>query len=214
MSDMAGGKATALFEWAAARGQACLLHDYAGCGESEGEFKDGDFEVWARDALALIDSVTTGKVILIGSSMGGWLMLMLGEALSQPGVNRLAGMIGIAAAPDFTDWGYTDAQRMTILQDGVVYEDNPYGPEPTPTWQRFFKIAERHKMLERQIAIDCPVRLLHGQEDSDVPWQISLRLAAALRSPDVQVQLVKDGDHRLSRDADVGLLLRTVESLL
>jgi pimeloyl-ACP methyl ester carboxylesterase len=210
MSDMAGGKATAVFDWAAANGRACLLHDYAGCGESEGDFSDGDFGVWARDALELIDALTSGQVILIGSSMGGWLMLILGEVLGK----RLAGMIGIAAAPDFSDWGFSADQKREIMERGVVYEDNPYGPEPTPTWKRFYLSAQSREMLGREIAIDCPVRLLHGQADSDVPWEISIKLAAALRSSDVQLQLVKDADHRFSRQEDIALLLRSVEGIL
>jgi pimeloyl-ACP methyl ester carboxylesterase len=210
MSDMEGSKAVAVFDWSAANGRSCLLLDYAGCGESEGDFSDGDFGVWARDALELIDALTFGQVILIGSSMGGWLMLILGEVLGK----RLAGMIGIAAAPDFSDWGFSADQKREILERGVVYEDSPYGPEPTPTWKRFYLSAQSREMLGREIAIDCPVRLLHGQADSDVPWEISIKLAAALRSSDVQLQLVKDADHRFSRQEDIALLLRSVEGIL
>ncbi len=210
MSDMAGGKAVALFDWAHTNSHACLLLDYAGCGESEGDFADCDFGVWARDALSLIDAVTTGQVILIGSSMGGWLMLILGEALGE----RLVGMIGIAAAPDFTDWGFSAEQKREIMERGVVYEDNPYGPERTPTWKRFYLSAKSREMLECEIAIDAPVRLLHGLADRDVPPEISLRLARALRSSDVQLHMVKDADHRFSRQEDIALLLRSVDGIL
>ena len=131
---------------------------------------------------------------------------MVGEALG----GRLAGLVGIAPAPDFTRWGFTDAQRAEILAKGVHFEHNPYGPEPTPTYSGLYESGEASLMLDRQIAIDCPVRLLHGQADADVPWEISLKLAEALRSDDVRVTLVKDGDHRLSREADIALLLATV----
>ena len=133
-------------------------------------------------------------------------MLLVAEQLQS----RLAGMIGIAAAPDFTHWGYTADQRATLARGEILYQDNPYGPEPTPTHPGFYADAERHMRLNTEIAVDCPVRLVHGQRDSDVPWNTSIQLAAALRSDDIQVSLIKDGDHRLSRDADIGLLLGLV----
>jgi pimeloyl-ACP methyl ester carboxylesterase len=209
MSDMAGSKATAIFDWAKANGRACLLFDYAGCGESEGDFKNGSLTRWRTHLLFLIEHVGGGDVVLVGSSMGGWMMAVAGIALAT----RLKGLVGIAAAPDFTRWGYTDDQRAEILAKGVLYEDNPYGPEPTPIWRSFFEDAERQLLLDRTIAITCPIRLLHGQADTDVPWEISIRYAAAFQSDDVQVTLVKDGDHRLSRDSDIALLLTTVAEI-
>jgi len=209
MSDMAGGKATATLDWAVANRRACLLLDYAGCGLSEGDFADQTLTGWRDDVLAMLQALSDAPVLLIGSSMGGWLMLMIGEALGE----RLTGLVGIAPAPDFTRWGYSEAQRAAIIDDGVVYEDNPYGPDPTPTWRGLYESGEANLMLGRTIAIDCPVRLLHGQADADVPWEISLKLAAALRSSDVRVTLVKDGDHRLSREADIALLLGTVAEM-
>jgi len=202
MSDMAGGKATALFAEAEARGRACLLLDYSGCGQSDGDFADGTLSRWRDEVLALIASYVSGPVVLAGSSMGGWLMLLVAELLGA----RLAGLVGIAPAPDFTRWGYSEAQRARLAAGETVLEPNPYGPEPTPTHARFFADAECHLRLDQEIALDCPVRLIHGQRDADVPWETSLRLAAALRSDDVQVTLVKDGDHRLSRDSDIALL--------
>lgn len=202
MSDMAGGKATALFEEAKARGRACLLLDYSGCGESSGEFAEGSLSRWRDEVLVLIDACVTGPVLLVGSSMGGWLMLLVAEKLGD----RLAGIIGIAPAPDFTRWGYSEDQRSSLAAGETIYEDNPYGPEPTPTHARFFADAEQKLRLDREIAIDCPVSLLHGQRDADVPWEISLKLAAALRSDTVQVVLTKDGDHRLSREEDIARL--------
>ena len=209
MSDMAGSKATALFEDARDAGRAALLLDYSGCGESPGDFGHGTLSRWREEVLALVENYVSEPIVLVGSSMGGWLMLLVGEALGA----RLAGMIGIAAAPDFTRWGYDDEQRTQLAAGEVVYEDNPYGPEPTPTHPGFFADAEGLMRLDNEIAITCPVRLLHGQRDRDVPWETSLKLAAALRSDDVQVTLVKDGDHRLSRDGDIALLKRTVSAL-
>ena len=203
MSDMQGGKAQALTAWAKENGRAMLRLDYSGCGESGGDFADGTFTLWRDDALSVINTVTDGPVILAGSSMGGWLMLMLALSLGD----RVKGIIGIAAAPDFTDWGYNDTQKQTIMSDGVVYEDNPYGPEPTPTYRGLYEDGQAQLMLNDEIALDCPVHLIHGQKDADVPWEISLKLSAALRSSEVQVHLVKDGDHRLSREQDIQLLL-------
>ena len=209
MSDMAGSKATALADWAAAEERACLLLDYSGCGESDGDFADGTLTRWQDEVVGLIEVLTDGPVLLVGSSMGGWLMLLVAEALGS----RVAGLVGIAAAPDFTRWGYTDAQREQLAAGETVLEDNPYGPEPTPTHPGFFADAEASLRLDTEIAIDAPIRLLHGQRDADVPFDISLRLAAALRSDDIQVTLVKDGDHRLSRPQDIALLLRTAGAL-
>ena len=208
-SDMAGGKATALAQWAEAQGRACLLFDYSGCGESPGDFADGTLGRWQEEAAALLASHVEGPVVLVGSSMGGWLALLLGRALGP----RLAGLIGIAAAPDFTDWGYSSEQKRRLAAGETLFEDNPYGPEPTPTHAGFWADGQARRVLGGEIAIDCPVRLLHGQDDGDVPPEISLRLARALRSTDVQVTLVKGGDHRLSRDGDIALLLRTVAAL-
>lgn len=209
MSDMAGGKATAVLDWAQRNARACLLLDYSGCGESDGDFADGTLSRWREEVLELIHAKVPGPVILVGSSMGGWLMLLAGEALGS----RLAGLIGIAAAPDFSDWGFDETQKADLRDGRTIYEENPYGPEPTPTHAKFWRDAERLRLLGRTLAIDCPVRLLHGQRDADVPWEVSLRTAGALRSDDVQVTLVKGGDHRLSREQDIALLLRTMASL-
>ena len=209
MSDMAGGKATAVFDWARARGRAALLLDYSGCGESSGDFAEGTLSRWREEVLALIAQHCPGRVVLIGSSMGGWLMLLC--ALALPG--RVAGLIGIAPAPDFTDWGTAESDKARLAAGETVFKDNPYGPEPTPTHPGFWRDGQAQLLLGGDIALDCPVRLLHGQRDADVPHAISLRLAEALRSDDVQVVLIKDGDHRLSRDGDIALMLRTVAAL-
>ncbi len=209
MSDMMGSKASALFDWASRTHRACLLFDYSGCGESPGEFADGTLSRWCEEAVALIEARTEGPVVLVGSSMGGWLMLLAAHALGQ----RVAALVGIAAAPDFTDWGYDADQKARLAAGETVWLDNPYGPEPTPVHPGFWADGESVHQLGRPIPFDGPVRLLHGQKDGEVAPEISLRLAAALRSEDVQVTLIKGGDHRLSREQDIDLLLRTVAAL-
>lgn len=209
MSDMAGGKATALIEWAEASERECLLLDYSGCGESDGEFAHGTLTRWSEEVRALIETHIAGPVVLAGSSMGGWLMLLVARALGS----RVAGLVGIAAAPDFTEWGYSAEQQKRLAAGETVLEENPYGPEPTPTHAAFWADGQNQRMLGSVIPVDCPVRLLHGQDDGDVPPEISLRLARMLRSQDVQVTLVKGGDHRLSRESDIALLIRTVAAI-
>jgi pimeloyl-ACP methyl ester carboxylesterase len=209
MSDMTGSKATAIFDWAEAQGRACLLLDYSGCGASDGDFSDGTLSRWRNEVLGLIEAMVDGPVVLTGSSMGGWLMLLV--ALAIP--DRVHALIGIAAAPDFTDWGYDTAQQAQLARGETVLEDNTYGPEPTPIHAAFWRDGQAQLLLGGPIALTCPVRLLHGQRDPDVPWELALTLAEQLHSDDVQVTLIKDGDHRLSRDADVALLLRTLAEL-
>ncbi len=214
MSDMAGGKATALMDWAAAEGHACLLLDYTGCGLSDGSFADQTLLDWRGDVLDLIDATAAGPVLIVGSSMGGWLMLLTALALVQrDGPARVAGLVGIAAAPDFTDWGFSDAEKAIILAEGALLEETPYSDQPYMTTRRFWQSGEANRLLDAEIPLACPVRLLHGQEDGNVPPEISLRLSAALASDDVQVTLVKGGDHRLSRDTDIALLIDTVARL-
>lgn len=210
-SDMSGAKATALADWAARVGRGSLLFDYAGCGESGGAFEAQSFRDWLGDALYMIDHVVPeGPILLVGSSMGGWLALHL--AIARP--LRIVGLVGIAAAPDFTDWGFTPEQKMAIARDGRLEEPNAYGPEPTVTSRVFFESAEAHRLLHVEIPVDCPVRLLHGMRDTDVPPQYAAELMGKLRSADVQTILVKSGDHRLSRDQDIDLLLETVANLV
>lgn len=210
MSDMDGGKATALFEEARKKGRACLLLDYSGCGRSDGDFADGTLSRWREEVLALITTYVTGPVLIVGSSMGGWLMLLIAEELRESAANPLAGIIGIAPAPDFTTWGYSEEQRAAMTAGEIVYEENPYGPEPTPTYPGFFADGQDQLMLAGPIALDVPVRLLHGRQDADVPWEISVALAETLDTDDVQLTLLWDGDHRLSRPGDIALLKRTV----
>ncbi len=208
-SDMHGGKAIAVLAWAAAQGRACLLFDYSGCGQSDGQFADGTLSRWRDELVALIDERVPGELVLAGSSMGGWLMLLVAEALGA----RVAALVGIAAAPDFTDWGIDPAGKAALAAGQVVFEDNIYGPDPTPTYPGFWADGQALLRLGGPVGFAGPVRLLHGQADPDVPWEVSLRLAEALRSADVQIHLIKDGDHRLSRAADLDVLRATLAGL-
>ena len=206
---MQGGKALALDAWAGREGRACLRFDYGGCGESGGDFAHQTITSWRDDALLMLDRLTDGPVILIGSSMGGWLMLL--AALARP--ERVAGLVGIAAAPDFSRWGFSEADRAELREKGRLLRYSDYGPDPTLTTRALWESGEASLLLEGPIALDCPVRLLHGQRDPDVPFGIALKLAECVRSADVQTLLVKDGDHRLSRDSDIALMLRAVAEL-
>src|ERR1051325_5062118 len=209
-SDMDGAKAGALDSWAAAEGRAMLRFDYGGCGSSGGEFEAQTLGDWLGDVLAMIDRVAEGPVVLAGSSMGGWLMLL--AALERP--ERIAGLIGIAAAPDFTGWGFSAAEKAVLLREGRLERPNPHGEAATVTTRAFWESGEALSLLGGEIAIDCPVRLIHGQADDDVPWRYALEIAQRLRSADVQTLLVKDGDHRLSRESDLALLIATAKPLL
>jgi pimeloyl-ACP methyl ester carboxylesterase len=209
MSDMQGTKALALEAWAKKRGCAMLRLDYSGCGASGGRFDDGTLDVWRDDVGLAIEGLVRGPVVLIGSSMGGWLMLLVARALGD----QVKGLVGIAAAPDFTDWGFTDQEKELIAKDGRIERLSDFG-DPMPTYAAFWQSGDANRQLTDGIPIKCPVRLLHGQRDADVPWDISVQIAARLRSDDVQVTLIKDGDHRLSRDQDIALLIATVEQLL
>ena len=209
-SDMEGTKALALEAWAAGAGRAFLRFDYGGCGSSEGDFADQTLAGWRDDTLAMIDQVAAGPVVLVGSSMGGWLMLLAAKARPE----RVVGLVGVAPAPDFTDWGFSTDEKMTILNTGKLERDNPYGPEPTLYTRAFFQSGEANRLMYGVIPFDGPVRLVQGQADPDVPWHRAVRLGEMIRSADVQTWLVKDGDHRLSRDTDVALIVRAVEDVL
>ena len=209
-SDMSGSKALTLEAWAKARGRAYLRFDYAGCGQSEGAFAEQTLAGWHDDALAMIDAAVAGPVVLVGSSMGGWIMLL--AALARPG--RVTGLVGIAAAPDFTDWGFSMDEKMTILNTGRLEQPSDYSDTPTLTTRGFWSSGEANRLMHGEIGIDAPVRLIHGQADRDVPFEIALRLAGRLRSVDVQTWLVKDGEHRLSRESDIALIVRAVEDVI
>jgi len=206
-SDMAGTKALALEAWARAQGRGFVRFDYRGCGESPGAFEDQILAGWRDDVLWILDHVAHGPVVLVGSSMGGWLMLL--AALAKR--DRIAGLVGVAAAPDFTDWGFTSEEKVALRRHGRLERSNPYGDRPTIYTAALWESGEANRVMTGPIDLDCRVRLLHGMRDSDVPWEHSATLARLLRSDDVQVTLIKDGDHRLSRDADIAQLIRAVE---
>ena len=210
MSDMEGSKASALDAWAEREGRAMLRFDYAGCGASDGRFEEQSLANWRNDALAMLDEVVEGPVVLVGSSMGGWLMLLV--ALARP--ERVAALVGIAAAPDFTGWGFSDEEKLAILRDGRLEQPSAYSDTPYLTTRTFWESGEALRLLHAPIAVHCPLRLLHGQRDEDVPWTHSLQLSELVRSSDVQAIFVKDGDHRLSREPDIALLLATIATLM
>lgn len=213
MSDMEGGKALALEESCRARGQAFLRFDCSGHGKSEGRFIDGTISRWRDDVLALIDSVTQGPLVLVGSSMGGWLALLAAKARPE----RVKGLVLLAAAPDFTDWGmyadFSPEQRAALERDGQVAIPSEYGPDPYIYTKALIDDGASNRLLDQPIAFDGPVRLLQGQEDPDVPWEIALKIAERLTTPNVRLHLVKDGDHRLSRPEDLDLLCAVVGEL-
>ena len=209
-SDMAGTKAVTLEAWAKASGRAFLRFDYGGCGQSEGDFADQTLAGWLEDVLAMLDHLVEDRAVLVGSSMGGWLMLLAARA--RP--DKVAGLVGIAAAPDFTDWGFTTDEKRALLQQGRLEKPNAHGPEPTLYTRGFWASGEANRLMHGAIPFDGPVRLVHGQRDPAVTWARSPHLAELLRSADVQCWLVKDGDHRLSRDADIALVIRAVEDVV
>jgi len=214
MSDMTGTKAAALDAFCAARGQAYLRFDYFGHGASSGAFLDATVGRWKDDALAVLDVLTEGPQVLVGSSLGGWIMLL--AALARPA--RVKALVGIAAAPDATEdlmWAeLSEAQRATMLRDGFLRLPSEYSAEGYIYTQALIEDGRHHLVMRAPIALGCPVRLLHGMRDPDVPWRTSLALAEKLESRDVAVTLVKDGDHRLSTDENLALLTRTLEPLL
>lgn len=212
-SDMEGTKALYLDEWAAARGRGYLRFDYAGHGASEGEFEELTMSDWIADGLDMVRLMTTGPQILVGSSMGGWVALQVAARMPH----AVAGLVGIAAAPDFTEdlmWArMSDEVRREIETSGVYYEPSPYSDEPTPITRALIEDGRRHLMLRGEIPITCPVRLLQGMKDDDVPWERALTLADRLAAQDVRVTLVKNGDHRLSSPAELDLLGHTLDEL-
>ena len=214
MSDMTGTKATALEAWARDRNRAFVRFDYRGHGASEGAFEDGTIGTWLADALTVLDGATEGPQILVGSSMGGWIALLAARA--RPA--RVAGLLGIAAAPDFTRrmWEdeFGDAEREAIRRDGRVTVPSEYSDEGYVITRDLLDEAEQHMLLDAPVPIRCPVRLLHGMRDEAVLWETSLRIAEQLESDDVEATLVGSGDHRLSEPADIDRLLRTLEDLV
>ena len=209
-SDMEGTKALALDAFAESRGLAMLRLDYSGTGSSGGRFEDGTLALWLEDALAAVDQLTQGPLIAVGSSMGGWIALHL--ALLRP--HRVRALAGIAAAPDFTEWGFTPEQQAVLQRDGRLEEPNPYGPEPSVFTYAFWQSGQQLRLLDGEIGVDCPVRLLHGELDRNVPLDIAFRLMRSLRSSDVQLNVLKGGGHRLSEPHEIRAILHVVHALL
>jgi pimeloyl-ACP methyl ester carboxylesterase len=193
-SDMEGAKALALDAFAAERGLSMLRFDYSGAGSSAGRFEEGTLALWLEEALAILDQLTDGEVIVVGSSMGGWIALHL--ALLRP--DRVRALVGIAAAPDFTNWGFADG-------DAAVANNIARG---------FWESGQQLLLLDHPIGVECPVRLLHGELDRDVLLDVAFRLMRALRSSDVQLNVLKGGGHRLSEPHEIRAILDTVIALL
>jgi pimeloyl-ACP methyl ester carboxylesterase len=209
-SDMRGGKAEAIDGLAEQLGLAMLRLDYSGTGESPGRFQDGTLAHWIEDALAAVDQLTAGPMIVIGSSMGGWIAAHV--ALARP--DWVKAIVGIAAAPDFTEWGFSQEDRATLKRDGVLARANAYAPEPMRTYLPFWESGQALRLLDSELAFDGPVRLIHGTSDPDVPVDVAHRLMAALRSRDVQLTLIKGAGHRLSEPGDLRMITSIVAELV
>lgn len=213
-SDMTGTKAGFLAEQCTKTGRSFLRFDYRGHGQSEGRFRDGCIGDWFDDVLAVFDACTVGPQILVGSSMGGWLALKL--ALARP--ERVAGLVGIAAAPDFTEdllWNKLSLEaRQQLEREGYLQEQATPAAQPMIYTHNLVIEGRRHLLLRDVIALRCAVRLLQGQGDLDVPWETALKIAAQVTAQDVRVTLIKDGDHRLNRPEDCALLWGAVQELV
>jgi pimeloyl-ACP methyl ester carboxylesterase len=212
-SSMNGVKASWLAERCHAEKRAFLRFDAFGHGESSGRLADGTVGRWKDDAIAVLDRLTSGPQVLVGSSMGAWIATLVAE--SRP--ERVAGLVGIAAAPDFTreliEPSLGEEARAALARDGVWLRPSAYGPDPYPISRRALEEALAHLVLPRRLGLGFPVRLLHGTADADVPVDLSLRLARAIEGPDTTVTLIPGGDHRLSTERDLTLLGRTLDQL-
>jgi pimeloyl-ACP methyl ester carboxylesterase len=211
-SDMAGTKAQALADWAQAEGLGFLRFDYFAHGQSSGDFREGTITRWRLDALAVLDELTEGPLVLVGSSMGGWIACL--AAMAPP--ERIAGLVLVAPAPDFTEKLMTPAlppqAHAALAAEGVWMQPSDYG-EPNPITRELLEDGARWSILPGPVPITAPVRILQGGEDPDVPWRHALELAQALKGDDVVFTLVKDGDHRLSRPQDIARLIAAVAEL-
>jgi len=213
-SDMAGTKAQTLAEWAQRSGQAFVRFDYSGHGVSGGRFEDGSISRWLGDTLAVLDELTTGPLVLVGSSMGGWLALLAARARPE----RVAGLLLIAPAADFTErlmWpGFSPEQQRRLMAEGRLELPSAYSPEPNVITREMIEDGRKHLIMDAAIAFSGPIRILQGQRDPDVPPAHVMALMPLLRSStDVRLQMVTDGDHRLSRPEDIALLLETASDL-
>jgi pimeloyl-ACP methyl ester carboxylesterase len=212
-SEMTGIKATALDRWAAREGRSFIRFDYFGHGVSSGNFRNGTITRWRDDSLVVLDELTTGPQILVGSSMGAWLALL--AALARP--QRVAGLLLVAPAVDFTErllWDRLDATtQQQIMAKGEWLRPSAYNPDPYPITRTLIEDGRAHLLLDRPIALRCPVRIVQGMQDPDVPWSHAMKLVAGL-GPDTEITLVKDGDHRLSKPRELALIERTLRALV
>jgi pimeloyl-ACP methyl ester carboxylesterase len=213
-SDMAGSKALHLQAWAEATGRACLRFDYSGHGASRGDFIDGAISDWREDAAAVIETLTEGPQVLVGSSMGGWIALLLARQMPD----RIAGLVGIAAAPDFTErmWEeeFSLAERTRLLAEGLLRRPSDYSDEPYPITRRLIEDGKANLVLDGPLHLPLPVRLLQGTADTDVPLSVALRLLDHISSPDLRLTLVRDADHRFSTPACLALIVESVVAVL
>ena len=219
-SDMKGTKAEALDNWAAAQGRACTRFDYSGHGESSGDFADGTISSWLEDSVAVFKDFCRGPQIVIGSSMGGWMALLLARELNRlakagtPSAASIAGMVLIAPAPDFTEalmWKrFTPEIKKQIEEKGSWSRPSEYSEEPYLITRALIEDGRKHLLLGGLIETGCPVRILQGVKDEDVPWQHAIELVSRIARDDVVLTLVKDGDHRLSRPEDIDRLIAAV----
>lgn len=213
-SDMTGGKAVALEAWCRSEARQFTRFDYQGHGASSGRFEDGTIGQWREDALAVLDEVTRGPQIVVGSSMGGWIACLL--AVDRP--DTVKGIVGIAPAVDFTQallWPRLDAvARRQIEQDGVWFRPSVYDDGPYPITKALIEDGKSHLLMPGPIPFRGPVRFIHGMQDDAVPWEHSLKIAEAMESEDVEVTFVKDGEHRLSRESDLARLISAVSGIL
>lgn len=218
-SDMEGSKAIALDEHAAKLGLACTRHDYSGHGQSGGKFIDGTISRWLEESLAVFRQYTKGPQILVGSSMGGWIALRMVQELKKSGdLSRVKALLLLAPAPDFTKELYepklTDAERSDLKTKGYFEVPTPYGPDPNIFTKKLFDDGEQNLVMDGIIELGVPVHIIQGMNDPDVPWQHAMRLVEHLPSDNVTITLVKDGDHRLSREQDIDKIIQSVDNLL
>ncbi len=215
-SDMKGTKAEALDSWAQSQGRACIRFDYSGHGESGGDFVEGSIGAWLEESLAVFMHFAEGSQVVVGSSMGGWLALLLARALRErKGAAPIAGMVLIAPAVDFTEslmWKqFSDGIRREIEQKGFWLRPSLYGEEPYPITRRLIEEGRKHLLLGGLIETGFPVHILQGVKDPDVPWRHAAELLSHFSSDDVVLTLVKDGDHRLSRPEDIERMIAAVK---
>ena len=213
-SDMNGSKAEAIAQWAAVNGRSFLRFDFSGHGQSDGRFEDGTISSWLEDALAAIGRLTDGRLVLVGSSMGAWIAALVGVRMTA----RLAGLVLIAPAPDFTEelmWrAMSESERAEILREGRLVKDSAYSGETTIITRTLIEDGRRHLVLGSAIQISCPVRIVQGLADPDVPWRHALRLADRLTSGDLELTLIKGGDHRLSKPHEILRIISAIAAIV